>query len=317
MYIPTLLTLFENNREDSCIYTDKANIVEMLKNLNINLSIYCPQESCRPFISSFREKKKLREWIKGKDINKVYFFHEGYCEVANWMMLQLAKSDDIEFHYVPIARSYPLGEIEGEKGYRATLRSLYCKVVWGYKPIYPKQDISCGVMPSLFYDKLRIKEEETVEINKEIGKSILSNDYDENGIVLLDNPNLTDKESQNDYCDFLDSALRPILNYYAVYFKNHPGRTQKIGLENEIMEIPSFISGNLLTRRFRAFVGVNSALLCEAANDGSMAICMVYLVDLDESTRENIVRYHQMLSDKVYFPKTIEELSGVLLKGNC
>lgn len=315
LYIPTVLTLYETNGEEACFYTDKANIVEMLKYLRKDVNVFCPQRKNRgvfSILNDIQEKKELKEWLKQKEIGKVYFFHEGYCEAANWMMLQLVKQSDIEFHYVPIARSYPIGKIDSEKGYRATLRALFCRVVWGYKPVYPRQDKFCGVMPSSFYKKLRIKEEERVEINKEIGKTILSDDFDENGIVLLDNPNLTDSESERNYIDLLESALRPIMNDCPIYFKNHPGRTKKVGLENEIKEIPSFISGNLLTRRFRAFVGVNSALLCEAANDGTKAICLAYLANLEENVRNNIIEYHQMLSNKVYIPKTFQELESIL-----
>lgn len=315
LYIPTVLTLYETNGKEACFYTDKANIVEMLKYLRKDVSVFCPQRKNRgvfSILNDIQEKKELKKWLKQKDISKVYFFHEGYCEAANWMMLQLARSSNIKFHYLPIARSYPLCEIDCEKGYRATLRALFCKVVWGYKPVYPKQDIFCGVMPSSFYEKLGIKEEENVEINKEIGRTILPDEFDENGIVLLDNPNLTDSESERKYIDLLESALRPIMSECPIYFKNHPGKTKKIGLEKEIKEIPSFISGNLLTRRFRIFVGVNSALLCEAANDGTMAICLAYLANLEEDVRKHIIEYHKMLSGKVLFPQTKLELHKLL-----
>lgn len=314
LYIPTVLTLYEKLGEDACFYTDKTNIVEMFKYLRKDMEVYCPRRKKRGVFSLLKdnkEKKELKEWLKHKDVNKVYFFHEGYCEVANWMMLFLSNKGHVEFHYLPIARSYSLNHIDQEKGFRAKLRALYCKMEWGYKPIYPKQDRNCGVMPASFYEKLRITKEEAIEANKEIGKTILTDEFDENGIVLLDNPNLTDSESERKYIDLLESALRPIMNDCPIYFKNHPGRTQKIGLENEIKEIPSFISGNLLTRRFRAFVGVNSALLCEAANDGTKAICLVYLVDLDEDVRMHIIEYHKMLSGNIIFPNTIQEFEKI------
>lgn len=314
LYLPTVLSQYTKMKVPACLYTDKPNIVEMIKYLHLDMDVYC-SSSCAGIFDYKRhlyEKKLLKDWIKGKNIKEVFFFHEGYCEAANWLMLHLSKLNELEFHYVPIARSYFLESVEKESGLLSNIKALYCKWMWGYKPIYPRQDKNCGVMPIVFYGKLRIKGEETIEINRIIGKDILPDEFDENGIVLLDNPNISSTDSEMRYSQILEDALRPIQKDCPIYFKNHPGKTKKIGLEKEIKEIPSFISGNLLTRRFRVFVGVNSALLCEAANDGSIAICMAYLVDLDDSTRENIVKHHQMLSDKVYYPKTINEFTNTL-----
>lgn len=282
--------------------------------MRINMDIYCSHSfnGLLDFRGILQEKKALKSWVMGKDVKDVYFFHEGYCELANWLMLQLSKLKNLEFHYVPIARSYLFNRIEQDRGMQSAIRALYCRLIWGYKPIYPIQDKYCGVFPQKFYDSLHINKAETIKIHDSIGKAILPDEFDENGIVLLDNPYISSKNAEIRYSQILEDSIRPIMEGCPIYFKNHPGRAKKIGLEVEIKEIPSFISGNLLTRRFRAFVGVNSALLCEAANDGSMAICMAYLVDLDESTRKNIVRYHQMLSDKIYYPKSIKDFFNIL-----
>ena len=314
LYIPAVLSHYIEKNTLACLYTDKSNIVEMINYLGIAMDVYCSPSfgGLFNFIGHLHEKKSLKDWIKRKNIKDVYFFHEGYCEVANWLMLYLSKLNKSEFHYVPIARSYLWESVEKERGLLSNIRAIYCKWMWGYKPIYPRQDKYCGVLPNSFYEKLCIKGEESIRINSCIGKAILLDGFDENGIVLLNNPNITSTDSEEIYKSFLEDTLMPIMKDCPIYFKNHPGRTKKIGLENDIKEIPSFISGNLLTYRFKIFVGVNSALLCEAANNGAMAICIAYLVDLDESIRESIISYHQFLSDKVFFPKTKEEFLEIL-----
>lgn len=314
LYVPTMLSLLENNG-NCCIYTDKIDIKEMISFLKIKSDVFFDKDAMTAFhrLGLIKQRKKLMKvWVSHKNITQIYFFHEGYCEAANWLMLQLAKSSDIKFHYVPIARSYFLDKINKAKGLSSKLKSLYCCVVWGYMPIFPQEDKNCSVMQQSFYNKLHIKKEETIEIDSSVGESILPEEFDKNGIVLLENPNLSDLQSEKNYSFFLAKALGPVASDYPVYFKNHPGKTKKVGLENDIAEIPSFISGNMLTRRFRAFVGVNSALLCEAANDGTLSICLAYLVDMDESVRKEIVRYHRLLSDKVIFPQSIEELINIL-----
>lgn len=320
LYVPTVLSLCAKRNEKNYVYTDKDDIRKFFVDFYSGANLYYDNPTkgcvCLRLLSDIQRKKRLERWARKVDITDVYFFHEGYCEAANWLLLFLAQNNNVVFHYVPIARSYFLDGIDKDNSLKAKIKSTYCRFIWGYKPIYPLEDKNCGLMPHSFFDRLRINSEETVEVSREIGKMISMEGYDKNGVVLLDNPNVTNSEAQKKYCIFLEESIRPIINKKPVYFKNHPGRERKIGLENEIKEIPSFISGNLLTHRFKFFVGVNSALLCEAANDDTMAICLAYLVDMDSVERDRIVNYHRLLSKNVMFPKTINELWNMLLEGN-
>lgn len=309
LYVPAVLSKISSSNNISYVYTDKEDIKKGFSSLTNNVTVYYDNIVCNSYDFCLIRKKKLRllSWIKGKNIHDVYFFHEGYCEAANWLMLKLVHGDT-QFHYVPIAKSYFVDKEKMSLRLFSIVKSILGWFTWRYKPFYSVKDLNCGLMPLSFFKKLSIEKAEHVIINKDCFPEILSKKYFPfSSIILLANPSIDSEISQDSYNDFLEEAIRPIMLSRKVIFKNHPGRKVKIGLENDLTEIPSFISGNLLTKRFECFIGVNSALLCEAANDGATSLCLANLVKLGKEYN-NIVNYHKSLSKKIKFPNTINEL---------
>ncbi len=312
-----MLTIANRLQGRYCIYTYKRDVVEALSFLNFEADVICDDKgSLNPFIVRSR-KKTIKKWIDAKAVKNVYFFHEGYCDAANWMMLYVKQKQNPLFHYIPIAKSYFLETTEFDNSFRSKLKSIYCRICWGYRPLYPVLDKNCGCMPFSYYSRIGVTYEENVNVDKNIFVSLLSEDkFPSNAFVLLDNPNAKNEKEKEKYTKLLEDTIRHMLSSYNFVFKNHPGRTSKIGLERELKEIPSFISGNLLTKRFRGFVGVNSALICEAANDGSIGICLIHLCKLDKNVEREIVDYHNSLSKSIKYPKSIDEFKSYIISTN-
>ncbi len=317
LYVPAVLSECIKIKGKCYIYTDKEDIKDLFTHLSIPLNIYFDQYDNSRFytrlFSDLIRKRKLIRWAKNFSFTNVYFFHEGYCEAANWLMLYIAQRANAVFHYVPISRTETLGSISPDRHWISILREYYCWALWGYKPIYSTKGDLCGIMPVVFYEKLGITAEEQIVVdNNTIANLLTEEEYPSSSIVLLSNPNIYNDEQEHLYTRFLESFIRPLMKNRIVLFKNHPGRGHKVGLEAELKEIPSYISGNLLTKRFNCFMGVNSALLCEAANDGSKSICLVYLVDMDEKIRSGIVEYNALLSEKVEYPKSQQSFEEII-----
>ena len=324
LYIPTVLSACENSKDRIYIYTDKKDLVEFFTEYTNFTDIYYDSFEVfnlrKKLLEDVARKKKIKEWADGIQFTDVYFFHEGYCDPANWLMLYLSERGSVIFHYVPIAKSNFFYEIEIDNSFKSLLKKCYCRILWGYTPIFSTKGDGCGILPQKFYEKLKIQKEEKIVVDKNISKFILNEkDYPSSSILLLSNPHINSELQAESYSLFLEKAIRPLLKKENILFKNHPGKDNRCGLENELPEIPSFISGNLLTSRFNCFIGVDSALLWEAAKDGTKAICLASLIDLPQEKKESIIEFYETLKrssgvfDKVVLhPKTIQEFWSLL-----
>ncbi len=324
LYIPTVLSASENNKDRRYVYTDKNDLVDFFSKYTTFTEVFYDGYELfnykNKLFNDITRKRKIRKWADGINFTDVYFFHEGYCDPANWLMLYLTKRYFVKFHYVPIAKSNYLDRITVDRSLKSVLKSLYCKIMWGYSPIFSTRGDGCGILPQEFYMKLKIVEDETIVINKNKLSFLLNeDDYPSSSILLLSNPHINNEYQAGLYSKFLEKAIRPLMGKEIVLFKNHPGKDNRYGLENELREIPSVISGNLLTKRFKCFVGVDSALLWEAAKDGTKAICLAPIVDLPQEKKDSIMEFYDTLKRSteesngvVFYPKTIQEFWSLL-----
>jgi hypothetical protein len=132
----------------------------------------------------------------------------------------------------------------------------------------------------------------------------------EKSILVLENSRLS--MNRDGYLKLLDQ-LCDALKGYKLYFKNHPGSDTLVGKENEMEVIPSFISGNLLVRKFSCIMGVDSALLGEAAHMGTLAISLSKIYQMDQSFIDAQKRNYDIIGGgDVRSPQTIEELQAIV-----
>ncbi len=328
LYIPATLATIIDNKGNVCIYTDRGSIKTFLQEMYPQMDIFLLQMEqnkgllYKIFKSVQEKKSRILNFIKGKNITRVIFFHEGFCEEANWLIKYLWKTQKSEIIYMPVERTFDFNNHWTEiYSIKNLIKILFCYCSWGYRiHFYKYMNSTYPIMDKSFFTSVQSKEiqysPQKVDIVKDINDKLLyPSVFPYNGIVWLENTTRLfnvkwDKES---YITFLDRVYSK-LPIDRVFFKGHPDKALKYGKESDLKEIPSFIPGNLIINRFSCFVGAISDLLFEAANMGIKTISTLYLYEIDKEDREMLVKYVRKRSDKIYFPKSAQEFIEELNK---
>lgn len=327
LYIPATLYILSKETNDICICSDLKSVVSFIHNMYPDVYCYLlPKTPTKGNLYHnlitrvYKAKQSARRYFSDKKIDKVFFFHEGYCEEVNWLIKYLWKKNHAEVYYMPVERTFE-PDIKWDEPYsiKLILKKIYCYLCWGYWVHYYKyMNYLCPVMDSSFFKSVHSKEIpvsfEHIDIESEINKRLLAPSvYPKSGVVWLENTlRLMNVDWSNDsYNHFLEQLL-PKLSNKNVFFKGHPDQAIKYGCEIELIEIPSFIPGNLLLKRFSCFIGVISDLMSEVAEAGTMAISTLYLFDIKEDDREMLVGYLKERSEKILFPRSISELMALV-----
>ena len=324
LYIPITLSIINKSINGFCVYTDRLSIFTFFCHLYHKKHVFLLNRNTKTgrlgklIVEPYEQKKRMLEFVEGKNIDRIVFFHEGFCQEANWLILKLSKMIKPEILYVPIERTFTHNNrCKEDFSLEYVLKKIRTYFIWGFRihyyhylnNIYPVMDLS-------FFRRIHSKEIDLEEIGvnaiPEINYRLLNvNEYPENGFVWLENTLrcLKVKWSEETYVKFVKEGL-DIIGRDNVYYKGHPDLVEKYGEEKTMKDIPSFIPGNLILKRFSCFIGVFSDLLFEAANAGTPAISTLYLVELDD--REKYVDYLKSKNDSIYFPKTISEFAEVV-----
>lgn len=325
LYIPTTLSIMNGNYNSFCIYTDRTSIATFFGALYPGMDVFLlDRTQDKSLIGHFSivraQKKAMRKYFNSKAIYKVVFFHEGYCTEANWLIKYLWKKKKSEVVYMPVERTFDQSH-NWEESYsiKNTVKKLYTYLFWQHWIHYYKymNDVY-PIMDKSFYKTVHCKEIETdiisINVLPEIDKKLLpSNIFPYSGIIWLENTARVFKIQWNEqsYCVFVKESL-PRIGLDNVFFKGHPDKAIKYGEESKLNEIPSYIPGNLLLKRFSCFVGVISDLMFEAAIAGTLTISTIYLFDMDKRDREMLVDYLRNRSKDIKFPKTTDEFIALI-----
>ncbi len=326
LYIPTSLTIIKKNGENFSIFTDRQSIYQFFQYMYPTKSVFLLEKKSytnkitKFLFSPHQEKKKMREFVEGKEIEKAYFFHEGFCQEANWLIKYLAREKYTEIFYVPVARTFsPEFHWKEQYSIKTIAKQINILLTWGYwchfykylNSVYP-------VMDESFYREIKSREiairAHEIDITSEINKILLpESEYPYSGIVWLENTLRLFKVewSEVSYKDFLEQLLSAFA-HDSFIFKGHPDLAHKYGKEHLMKEIPSFIPGNLILNRFSCFVGCISDLMFEAANVGTASISILYLFDMNNQDRERLVKYLRNKNNNILFPKTLPEFVDIL-----
>lgn len=323
LYVPITLTLSYGIEGRCIVYTDKQSVADLFGKINKE-KFLCIVEPVRQLQGIFRAfsiqkyKKELKRIFSGYHIDVVYFYHDGYCIPANWLMKYLRKRHSPTFCFCPISLSIDWLQQFRKVSPKVIYYFLLVLLQWGYyiDPI-EHGDTLYPMLSRRFFNKLGpVSLERDVDytlVNRLVNTSLLSEEeFSPNGIVLLQNVRIGDIVDVDEYTRLLNSLLEKITPHQQVYFKMHPDMRVYYGREEELKEIPSFISGNLLMKRFKCFIGYDSAMLAEVAELGTTAISMINIFQKDSGKKQSILQYMHSLSDKVLYPNSVDELVSML-----
>lgn len=320
MYVPYVLTCLSRDIEGSVVYTDKKSIFELFSancNVIVIYDSYAYKYLYDKIKIDFIRKKTIRKQLQVLNIDCVYFFHEAYCECANWI-INSYKKRNCKIIYYPIANTYSYNTV-----YKTSIKTfilwVYNVFMWNFPHtmIIDNNDVFC-LLTRHFFEGISIISNYKVDPSS-IKKYIknLSLNKDDNSIIWLDNPMVHMGMSLDSYNNVNDIILPGLVSEYSVLFKGHPDRVCCYGIEKKLKQIPSYISGNLLIYSYNIFIGVNSALLAEAANNGCLAICTIYMYEMDQNQRDIIFDYLNQLSSQILYPKNINQFQILIKNAIC
>ena len=126
------------------------------------------------------------------------------------------------------------------------------------------------------------------------------------GGVLEYNYRKIEKKLYDDLMEKL--SLTPIFNKMSLKRKNFKHKTHA---EKNLVEVPVQFPLNLIIHKFKIVIGIDSAALFEASNNGCKAISLIDLLAKDISYIKNTKDYlngNLQKNKKILFPKTFEQL---------
>lgn len=254
-------------------------------------------------------KKKLLEQIGKYNISKIYFFHNEFGDISNWLIHKL--SHKVKIYHGEIYKSLPYPTKYNLKGLKLKIR---------YQLLYqtnidPKYNGS-RFIPSLSHLFFKanninnIKCDNNLElISKYINDKL---NIQQNKILLLTGSVVSSQQVDAlTYEKYMDKIITAI-GEKNILSKCHPRFNDLFGKECELQQVPSYIPANLILNNFECFIGYNSTLLVEAAAAGKKAIS---LIDIIPPLNSHIPQsWHSFFMNRlnnnttIFFPRNIQEL---------
>lgn len=322
--MPATLTYILENPGRYLIFTDLKSIDKLFGEMELpNVESYCDEKPFKntkdtlihyPRFSVY--KRKMLANVKGYNIEKILFFHDGFSYSANWLMTKLCKETQVLFW--PISLS--IDQLSGKKHrpIKYVIRDFVTWIEWRYpnKTRHTKANTWLPFMKKTFYKRIG-----AVEIEKKINFDLIYSNSDklfpqikqyEDRIVLLENERVGTLINEDDYTSQINSLIQRFGKDTFV-FKSHPDHESCYGLEKDCDKLPNHITADLIINRFKAYIGYSSTVLATAANQGIPSYSLLKMLPTtDVSKRNGLIYYLDSLSDKVIYPERMEELFKML-----
>lgn len=318
MFIPVTLTeVLSHSDKQYLVISDTDNIRQFFELLALPNVIYRhygfnPKQEGR--CGCVRRRNELLNYVSQYEIGRVVFFHAEFGAMANWLIEKLSKK--ISIKYCKLYDSIPAPRAP------FSLKTLKIKtseyIYWGQKMDVLVGSYSFPSLPQSFFRKVKA---ETIKmpINMALVNNRLKAKFNSLGIrgkyVLLTGTVVLDGiYSEDVYTPFVNKLIES-LGQENVVSKCHPRYNNLYGKEKDLVQVPSFIPGNVLLDSFDYYIGVESTLLVEAAQAGKTAISIIDWLRPDEEKRK---AHHAFFENrlqgrgKIFFPTSMEELLMIL-----
>lgn len=325
LYVPTLLSYMLSKEDRFFICTDRKTIYTLFSKSSLeNLSdVYYDKKPYNSILDAIvhpfrisRYKRHLLNYYKDKNIHNILFFHEGYCETENWLMLKLCKH--VSVLYCPTFNSYELIPHKVKWNLKNIVHICFTKLIWKHRIIplcIQRRDPTPFIAPSFFKTIHASVIEIPVDkkmIKKNLNQICPEIKQYENRIVILQCDSVGNAFSKEVYEAFINEVINKY-GYDLVVFKGHPDWEHRYGNENKCDGVPNYISANIILDKFLLFIGASSTVLSEAANEGVPAISYLkFLPVIDEHVRDLQVAYLKDISENVQFPESKDEFFSLI-----
>lgn len=309
--------LAKEQKKKFVVFTDVRSIYDflfLLSPTNMELHFVESVFSYSGYWRIIKSKRRVKDLIVAKHINKVYCYHQAFGGFYNWIIHYCARQN-CEVIYYRILDNLVLPTAKNN------LDTL--KMKWIYKLLF-STDVKIldrsnhTYIPKLtntFYQKNHIAEKrysiDEIVIN-ETAQTVINKlgiDTRMASVVLLTGSVMdTGQVKRVEYSEKISQLIAQI-GGNRIVAKCHPRFTDETKEEKELLHLPSFIPMDFLLDRFDVFIGYNSTVLREAASKGKVAISLIEcLTPVNVERRNHWYSYFE--GSSIIFPKDITEISN-------
>lgn len=309
--------ILNDTKTSFILLTDLDSILLLFNELKLpNVEIFHIKKTADiNFIQIIKEKNRIRKYLRSKEIDYCYFYHQAFGGIYNWTITYLSHRK----HKILFNRVTPPIELPRARSVNAIKQTIIYKVIYN-------TEITCLnrgnhiILPQLskaFFQKNKI---EFIDITPQhekneryICQKFLPNiNRLKNKIVLLTGSVVESLQvDQNEYKEKINLLINEI-GKEQIISKRHPRFNDLIGIEKELFQLPYFIPMDLFKNSFSIYIGYNSTLLAEAANNGALSISLInYMNPIDCNRRNNWFKYFENIlkeGKQIHYPQTLSEI---------
>lgn len=320
LFVPQTLTLIKKSNTKVLVYTDQEGIHRFFSELALpNVEIfhrkYLEIRRNLKSVKFFRSKRKeILKWLIEKDPEHIYFFHNTFGGIENWIIKKLSKK--AKLLHIPVFNEHPFQEKYSISSKFGIVKNYFIHGVvtvplWnGEKYIYK--------LPGKYFLKYSIHRT-SMDIDEGFIRSLVTEKFSfaNKEIVLLTGTVIElNQVEKNEYITKTDKLIEKV-GKDRIIAKPHPRFPNRYGLENDIAEIPYYIPANVLYSVFDTFVGYTSGVLTEVSDNGLMAISTIDIfkpVNLEKKRnyKNYLLKNRRNKDSVVKFPSSISELIRIL-----
>lgn len=325
LYVPaTLSYILNKSGEKFVIYTDKDSLYTLFKNSDFeSIDVILEKELFNRVIDYFvhyiefcRYKRKLLRKFSSMGIDEILFFHDGYCETANWLIMKLSKHARVK--YFPVCSSRANADETLPVLFKNRVLDVLSYILWRVPVQRLSIDSGCSYNPFLkqsFFDRIKVE-----TINIEIDEQKISDNFNKicpqfnqkNRIVLLQNDHVGICVTEENYKNLINKIIKYLTTDH-IYFKSHPDRIRTYGDEEKCEMLPNYVSANIMLKRFNCYIGYSSTVIAEAAKAGILSISLMHILPASNVEIANSLEaYLKNISTNILFPKDLNEFFSII-----
>ena len=314
LFVPYVLSeILTHNKEQYLILSDIDNIerffYEACPDNAVTLRYYQPVGK-----RIWESRRKLIESTDKYNICKIIFFHAEFGGIINWFLLRKSKSVDI--CYCKVFNKQPFPKAHGFKALKCwifnwLLNGASMDILINNDQMFPS-------LPDSFFKKIKSSPYK-VNVNDDIINAFLSNKLkfvnNSARILLLTGSSVAaGYVEESEYTSKTDALIEAIGKDHIVS-KCHPRFSDVFGKEKELVEVPSYIPGNLIINYYDVCIGNHSTMLIEAAIAGKIAISLLnyyYQENKQKAALKTFFDDRLQGRAKIYYPTTITEVLNLI-----
>jgi len=325
----TMQIIQASDQETTLLITNIDNIIKQITDIYPNINIFSTKDIILPTIHKNifktiveirrlqKEKRQYEKYFASLEHADVFFFFVGFGIFESWLILFLSKKNKIYYRAAVEIRKTKSTTINIEDIDNAIYYILFGKIIFEKYKIGRKR---YHAVSKQFLRKIRAMEFPIPSNQSMVKDHIRRTYYIARGTILyLGSDSIID---ETDYIYYNDILLKYLIEKYGInriVFKNHPSRNKKYSVENELIEIPNYLAGNLICDQFDIIIGTTSALLYEAANRDILTISTIDYFLKNDGYGRKIKEYLSANLNKgkyIKYFQTISELEEILNNEN-